>query len=713
MRCRLLFIVLLAGLDSLGGGLDEAFLIGKTDKARPFYARGEKMVFTLELKGAKEIPSDRYYIDWERTGDDGKSEKGVVQLPLKGPWTYTTSLDRPGFVRLSAFVKDRQSREKDGRFRKPIDDWQGKYVFFDGSAAVEPETLQGLPEPADFDEFWAKRKARLAEVPMSADLKLVPEVSNDKVRIYAATVTCAGPRPVTGYLAIPTDTSRKYPARVEYDCYSHNSVQKPPRRWGSEFVRFWINAHGYELEREQRYYDEFYASIKSAGRNYAYDKAQNDNPETIYFGWMAYRVMRSLDYVKSRPEWDGKRIEVSGMSQGGMQSLWAAALDPQVTYADVTVPWGCDWGGAEKLGRTRGGFDYLDWTPTLEYFDCVHFAKRIPRTTYVTMSRVGLGDYVVPPSGIQSAYNNMRCRKRLVWFQGGVHCWTPPDPVKVEINEEAEPETPGSGEKVANCRATPSMAERIAAKCEVKARDVWHGYDRTVFAFDGEEAWVVEPKAVKTGKPWCWTMEWPGVFATRTGSVALLGAGYHYVTLRPGEYQNGKFVSKPGNMTDRRLTKSRAFQRFLVEELGFAPKANLIGMSWGGFYSVRYAATHPDAVNRIYLDAPLLDFSSRTGWDLKGVYATYGISDASYCGTGDPQQPVNMAEPIAKAGISVLLLYGGKDAVVPPTRNCERFIEKFKKAGGRIEVVRRGEYAHHPHGLDVDEQDRFVMFFGK
>ena len=72
-----------------------------------------------------------------------------------------------------------------------------------------------------------------------------------------------------------------------------------------------------------------------------------------------------------------------------------------------------------------------------------------------------------------------------------------------------------------------------------------------------------------------------------------------------------------------------------------------------------------------------------------------------------------MAEPIAKAGIPVLLLYGGKDSVVPPTRNCERFIEKFKKAGGRIEVVRHGEYAHHPHGLDVDEQDRFVMFFGK
>lgn len=440
MRSLFSAIAVGVGLSAFGGGLDEAFLIGKTDKERPFYARGEKMVFTLELRGAKEVPADRYYIDWERTGDDGKSEKGEISLPMKGAWRYETSLDRPGFVRLSAFVKDRQSKVDYGRFHKPIDDWQGKYVFFDGSAAVEPETLQSIPEPKDLDAFWSKRKARLAEVPLKATLVPVPEASNDKVKIYAVSVACAGPRPVTGYLGIPTDVSRKYPGRVEFDPYSWNSVQKPPRTWEGSFVRLWINAHGYELGREQKYYDEFYMSIRSAGKGYAFDKAQNDNPQTIYFGWMAYRVLRALEYVKSRPEWDGRNLEVSGMSQGGMQSLWAAALDPQVTYADVTVPWGCDWGGYEKLGRTRGGFSYLDWTPTLEYFDCVHLAKRIPRTTYIKLSRVGLGDYAVPPSGIQAMYNNLKCRKRLVWVQGGVHCWTPPDPVKIEIMEEAAPE---------------------------------------------------------------------------------------------------------------------------------------------------------------------------------------------------------------------------------------------------------------------------------
>ena len=59
-------------------------------------------------------------------------------------------------------------------------------------------------------------------------------------------------------------------------------------------------------------------------------------------------------------------------------------------------------------------------------------------------------------------------------------------------------------------------------------------------------------------------------------------------------------------MDENDLKVCAAFQGFLVKELGFAPKVNLIGMSWGGSFSTRYAATYPQNVRRIYLDAPLL-----------------------------------------------------------------------------------------------------------
>ena len=257
------------------------------------------------------------------------------------------------------------------------------------------------------------------------------------------------------------------------------------------------------------------------------------------------------------------------------------------------------------------------------------------------------------------------------------------------------------------------IAEKIAAKCRVTASDRWFGGERTIFELNGCETWVVEPEKPAVGNPWVWIMEWPGAFAKRTGVPALLAAGYRVVTFRPGFYKDGKFVSKPGNMNDRRLVESRAFQTFIVDELGLAPKANLIGMSWGGFYSIRYASTYPDCVAHIYLDAPLLDFSTLQGYSTGGwgIPDTYKVDYKTYVGKDDPRQPVNRAEPIAQAGIPILLLYGGADIVVPPGPNCERFAEAFKKFGGKITVQKRSGYGHHPHGLEVDEQQQFVNFF--
>ena len=56
---------------------DDALVVGRTNGDKCFYAAGEEMVFTLELKGVKgEIPPGEYFLDWVRTANDGKTEKG-------------------------------------------------------------------------------------------------------------------------------------------------------------------------------------------------------------------------------------------------------------------------------------------------------------------------------------------------------------------------------------------------------------------------------------------------------------------------------------------------------------------------------------------------------------------------------------------------------------------------------------------------------------
>lgn len=255
--------------------------------------------------------------------------------------------------------------------------------------------------------------------------------------------------------------------------------------------------------------------------------------------------------------------------------------------------------------------------------------------------------------------------------------------------------------------AEGALAAKIARDHKIVGQDEWYGFRRTKFSFNGYVAWVVEPsvKPLK-GNPWTWTMQWAEAFVKRTGVPDALAEGYHHATIE-------LFATR---MCDKGVATAAEFQKYLVGRLAFAPKANLIGMSWGGFFSVRYAAAHPENVRRVYLDAPLLTFSNFAPSAAPteaarriGPWAAAAPADGNW--GSDPRMPVNLAGKIAAAKIPVLLLYGGQDKTVDPQVNSVKFIENFKKAGGDIEVDMRWAYGHHPHGVELDETGRLLKFF--
>ena len=258
-------------------------------------------------------------------------------------------------------------------------------------------------------------------------------------------------------------------------------------------------------------------------------------------------------------------------------------------------------------------------------------------------------------------------------------------------------------------------ADRIAATgVKVFQKAKCQGFDWIMFEYEGCEAWVVEPATPAKGDPWVWCMEWPTAFQDRTGVKALLEAGYRWVSFNPAYAPHIKVTE--GNQSDEMIAKRLKYQKFLVKTLGLEEKCGLIGMSWGGFYSVRYASAHPECVKAMYLDAPLLDFSTLSGFKAKSWknYVKYWPTiSADYVGADDPMQPVApvRAERIAKAGIPVLCISGGRDGTVPPERNILRFAEAFEKAGGHLKLWRDNRRGHHPHGLEKDEQQVFVNFF--
>ena len=270
----------------------------------------------------------------------------------------------------------------------------------------------------------------------------------------------------------------------------------------------------------------------------------------------------------------------------------------------------------------------------------------------------------------------------------------PYDPKEVDVikNVNAQMDAERTGE---------SIRGKIVKTRKIVAEDMWQGFRRTKFDFNGRTAWVVEPsRAPRAGVPWTWTMQWAEAFVDRTGVPDLLRQGFHHVTLEAFDLR----------ANDEGVAQFAEFQKFLVSELGFAPKADLVGMSWGGFFSVRYAAAHPANVAKIYLDAPLLNFDG-FGSDPNriGPWGAVAPTDGNWGAV--PGMPVNQAEAIAKAGIPVLLLYGGQDQTVLPAKNCELFATRFKEAGGKIEVNKRGLFGHHPHGVDPDKTGLITKFF--
>ena len=426
------------------GPLDKAWMKGTTDKDPLSYKPGEEMVFTVTPQNIRgDIPEGTYFLKWERTGDDGVSEKGSEPLTGK-PFVYKTRIAKPGFVRLFAEVVDASGQPFRRRIEKPAVDPntpEGRHalkrlrkikknVFFDGGAAAGVDTLrQAAPEPADFDAFWARQKAELKKVPFNAKRVEVP-CDNPDVRLYALSVDCTGGMPVTGYLSIPKAAENGKRFGIHVGAFGYGvGEQFPPRHPSADAIEFKMNAHGFLL-REFGGTDEYYRTygdkIKSNGYTYAFDPQQNANPETAYFRGMILRLIRAIQYLKSCPEWDGKDLRVSGGSQGGAFAIWGAGCGEGVTRVTSSVTGFCDL-GAERAGRLRGPWPRIRFVEALGYFDSVNFAKRIPSTCRVDIARAGLGDYTCQPSGLAILWNALKCPKTIVWVQGSEHGYVPPE----------------------------------------------------------------------------------------------------------------------------------------------------------------------------------------------------------------------------------------------------------------------------------------------
>ncbi len=356
-------------------------------KPSGIYARGERMGWNVTLPAGAAANGYTYALR--------KNNLEVIKsgaLDVSRPTAIETTLDEPAMVFLEVTSAATDAKPQVA------------------GAAVAPEQIQpSLPRPRDFDRFWATKIRMLQRIP--ANPVLTAGVS-DQADVEYATLRMdhIDGRHIYGQLAKPARAG-KFPGLVLFQWASPPyPLQKPwvTDRAAEGWLTVDIEPHDVLPDQPQAYYDALPPELKE------YAKIGRDARDTNYFLQMYLADYRAVEYLASRPDWDGKTLVVMGTSMGGQQSLCTAALNPRVTALIVHVPSGADQNGPLH-GRASGYPNVPADNPralaAAPYFDTVNCAPRIRVPSLVSM---GFVDTVSPPVGVFAAFNLIRGPKEAV-----------------------------------------------------------------------------------------------------------------------------------------------------------------------------------------------------------------------------------------------------------------------------------------------------------
>lgn len=224
----------------------------------------------------------------------------------------------------------------------------------------------------------------------------------------------------------------------------------------------------------------------------------------------------------------------------------------------------------------------------------------------------------------------------------------------------------------------------------------WNGYDKFEFEVGGKMGLVVCPKTPAPGHPWVWHGEFFG--HKPAPDIALLGQGFHIAYLSVPD-----MLGSPGA-----VAYWNSFYAELTGKYQLSKKPALVGLSRGGLYVYNWATANPDKVSCIYADAPVCDFKSWPGgkYRAKGDPKNWQLILQLYHFKNDAEamaydrNPVDSLEPLAKAGVPLLHVYGDADEVVPWMENTAVLADRYQRLGGSITLIPKPGVGHHPHGLE-------------
>ena len=398
-RIIALFVSALSCISLMAGQLtDVSMFLNREDCV---YAKGEKVVVTARAASGAGSHLSMYVLL-----NGTKVLEKDVELGLEPAVVYEASFDRPVFGMV--YIESKQAGSDTG-------------IGF----AVAPEEMHpGFSQPSDYRKFWKKELKSMRAV--TPEVKLTEVESGDEGFVcYDFEITMHEGWPARGYLAMPRDAAEKSLPIVMFfhgagvkssGSQSKVSTAVEYAKLGGGCIAVDVNAHGMLNGQPQTYYS---ALEKNELRDYRCRPFTTK--EDFYYKDMMLRDVRALDWLCTLREWDGKRVLVTGSSQGGSQSLAVAGLDRRVSSIVAIVPGYCDMGAVMDESRRSGWkrfyrdvHKYPGAENVLPYFDNVFSIRYTKADLWM---EAGLIDMTCAPEGMYAAFNNARMKhKRIILY---------------------------------------------------------------------------------------------------------------------------------------------------------------------------------------------------------------------------------------------------------------------------------------------------------
>lgn len=375
----------------------------RPDRANGVYALNEPISWTISWQSPGEIPPPFLRYQFQAGGLTVVRE-GYLDFS-RHMARLESVIEEPNAVLLEVFW------EKDGE----------EQSAWGGAVAAHEEIEPAAPAPEDFNAFWKAKIAQLKAVPMNPVVES-GDTGVEGVEYFKIRMDNIRGSHIHGQLALPAG-GQSLPALLRVQWAGVYGLQKS---WVTDHAaNGWLTlnilAHDLPIDKPDNFYrEQWEGPLKD------YWEIGNDDPDKSYFLRMYLSCYRAVEYLKTRPEWDGKTLVVEGTSQGGQQTLVTAGLHPDITAAMALVPSGNDM-LAPAIGRASAfpnwyskteGRDAERVRETSRYFDAINFAARIDCPLLIG---VGLRDRVCPPAGIFAAVNQVDSFKEVIILPESAH----------------------------------------------------------------------------------------------------------------------------------------------------------------------------------------------------------------------------------------------------------------------------------------------------